>query len=727
MNNRFNLILYLICISSALLIISGCGSNGTNSGDPVTSEQNAIGFVECYICHADGVLARFVDRNIFSTWQNGPHGNNESIDEAHQHVDLHPDNPGFPYYGYSGIGVDPSCTLECHDQLGDGMLIEDFYIQEGNEYLGRVNRPLIACESCHGGGEEHFGIKPVEYPIPDPSRCAQCHNDKFPDGHLQYHPEGDRIIEDYLVSPHAHSINEHNYVDENETDVRARCSRCHTDEGARVYTAFVTGTESRSELMNLIDDKEDIENATPVQCKTCHDAHDPHKLLGDKIEGLPDTWSSEFKTCTACHQLLKLDGSLNTEAYHDPSVNTFGNLDEIITDTHYAKPGDFSGERGVNIADIAGYSMDFSSERVCRNCHNQHIADNTRNRQWAESGHAEKTALGAWAHYNWSGRADCQRCHTTSGVIAFTDANRTGTDYSAPLEEDPLWKPEMLQCRGCHSDNTGKIRNPGPITTEYTNAPYTYPDIDESNICMACHTARESGESINNSTDNFSDKGFINSHYLTAGGTLFTVTGYEFSGSDYSNNSFYQHNQIGVNAFTGTGTRGPCIGCHLSSPEKHLFLPVKRDENGNITTLTSTICVNCHSGDFVFTAESLNEIKNSLHEALEALEVQLENSGYTFLGGYPYFANRDWTSVADPSGRNNMGAAFNFNLLEHDPGAYAHNSFYTKRLIYDSIDWLDDNKLNDSVAVTLDSALHSGTDYQEGAKSYILSASSGRS
>jgi hypothetical protein len=40
-----------------------------------------------------------------------------------------------------------------------------------------------------------------------------------------------------------------------------------------------------------------------------------------------------------------------------------------------------------------------------------------------------------------------------------------------------------------------------------------------------------------------------------------------------------------------------------------------------------------------------------------------------------------------------MGAAFNLNLLHHDYGAFVHNRFYTKRLIYDSISWLYDNNV----------------------------------
>jgi hypothetical protein len=40
-------------------------------------------------------------------------------------------------------------------------------------------------------------------------------------------------------------------------------------------------------------------------------------------------------------------------------------------------------------------------------------------------------------------------------------------------------------------------------------------------------------------------------------------------------------------------------------------------------------------------------------------------------------------------------------MLHFEPGAYVHNSKYVKRLIYDSIDWLDDNKLNYSAGTTI--------------------------
>jgi hypothetical protein len=81
----------------------------------------------------------------------------------------------------------------------------------------------------------------------------------------------------------------------------------------------------------------------------------------------------------------------------------------------------------------------------------------------------------------------------------------------------------------------------------------------------------------------------------------------------------------------------------------------------------------------------------------------------------------DTDATGNTTGRNNMGAAFNFNLFEHDPGAYAHNRYYVKRLIYDSLDWLDDNTLNYSVGTTLTTDCNTAPKaWCDNAKTYLL-------
>jgi hypothetical protein len=47
-----------------------------------------------------------------------------------------------------------------------------------------------------------------------------------------------------------------------------------------------------------------------------------------------------------------------------------------------------------------------------------------------------------------------------------------------------------------------------------------------------------------------------------------------------------------------------------------------------------------------------------------------------------------------------MGTAFNLQLLTKEPGAYAHSRIYTQRLIFDSIDWLQNGTLTGSIIVS---------------------------
>ena len=50
------------------------------------------------------------------------------------------------------------------------------------------------------------------------------------------------------------------------------------------------------------------------------------------------------------------------------------------------------------------------------------------------------------------------------------------------------------------------------------------------------------------------------------------------------------------------------------------------------------------------------------------------------------------------SGMNTMGALFNNSMLGAEPGAFVHRPLYAKRLVYDSIEWLMQNKSQTNVA-----------------------------
>jgi hypothetical protein len=538
----------------------------------------------------------------------------------------------------------------------------------------------------------------------------------------------------------------------------SNCGRCHnpTDDGANL--AFYVGPGSDTGLRDV------------VGCEACHGGGSLHygvgPIGGPKLGefAMPATagQSSQFNTCTQCH-------GVEAPLYH-------GQSERHIHDTH-----NDNASRAIG-SDIQGYVVRKSVDTACTDCHDPHTANmnGSVNRQWKASGHGDFTSE-AWKHYQWTAanRQACQRCHTATGAMNFLNdpANYDETQNVFSWLDDPATdrRSEVLYCYACHTDYQGGLRNPGALTIAYSNgASYQYPNSAGSNICLNCHTGRVSGDSIKNSTASFDNTGFLNSHYLAAGGVVFAAIGYHFEENgterDYSIPADDHHDKIGMGVQTGDAnfdavrhnyTSGPCVSCHFGSTDpNHLDSLTRHSDNTLSHTLSpltryaeddlalNPICVNCHTArgegsnaaiTWLGDDETAATLQGTTHKAryqaaLEALRVQLAQSGFHFGPSHPYFfqtadntasanAVRNWGDAT--TGKPNMGAAFNYNLLIHDPGGVAHNRRYTRRLIYDAIDWLDDGVLNYSVNETLNAAPHAGADYQASAIAYLLAADTG--
>ncbi|MDT8420436.1 MAG: cytochrome c3 family protein [Desulfuromonadales bacterium] len=744
MLRRILVLIFAILLSATLW---GCGSNRDSSGtqttggelgnDPVTGVAY-VGAATCIGCHAG-----------FS-WSE-----KEIADYlAGKHV-IHSD--------HITAESEPYC-LECHDAIGDGPGLESLIDPADVPAEGLA---AVGCENCHGAGGDHFGIGPIPVPSPDAATCGQCH-DTIPDSHIPHHPEAQGIFTKYTASRHATASVRNEAV----------CSKCHTDEGGRLYKDVTTVEQLEGMVLPQ-------PVGSSVQCRTCHNPHNAGGLLLEEIEDHGHVVASaEYATCITCH--MSEQGNPETREgiiYHEDRHM------RVIADTHYDNP------ETTDL--IEGYVLDHHEAaglRACLECHNVHAVEEIRadrgtttiNDQWASSAHGghllavkkevmqeyidadedrtvaqlvDMIAAGsqdsdpdeigfapAWVHYDWDAadRQGCQRCHTATGAKNFLNDPETYNPANNNFAHLEGWENvdgeitssgqnEMLYCWGCHSNNAGALRNPGPITEEYDPAVVvSYPDVAGSNVCMSCHLGRETGAVIKTKTG-FGNTGFVNSHYLTAGGQLFAETGYEYSGLNYNNVSYFVHDQIGTAAQPGTGENGPCVGCHMSAEQSHLFLPVEKDhDTGEILELTSTVCSNCHTP----TPTQLNLWKEEYLSSLEILRLALEDKGIFFLPGYPYFFKdvngdgivptpdytfdhdddpetdeiaednrsngfRDWTIGGTMEGMDVMGAAFNFNLLEHDPGGYAHNRYYVKALIWDSIDYIFDGELDGDVPAAI--------------------------
>jgi hypothetical protein len=648
--------LLISCSSSTPPAAGGGGGGGTV--DPLNE-----GVFKCYFCHyPDDAIERFAGMDIFEKWLNGTHGNNETIEPVDVKVNNHPDNFGFPYFAESSLGKaddctpgvdcseEPGCSLACHDQLGDGEWLEEAAL----DFVGLQNRPIIGCESCHVDGTEHANSAGlVTLPVPGPDICGDCHDVEFDFTSLALHPDPlDLPLLDIVIAD------------------------THFDDPAT----------------NNVD-------------------------LPNIIEGYTMDVTDE-QACIGCHDVHSVDNTINeqwAESAHAGNILTVKELAATGT-------GDIDEVNTVSAVGVTSASGDAWLHYDWDNTNNVGI-------------------FGPPLRF-------CQRCHTATGARNYLD-DPVGYDYNnndfSHLEgwtADPSGgnlttsgQNELLYCWGCHdSVSAGSVRDPGPLDADYlfednTN---TFPDVTASNVCIACHVGREGGKDVKAvdnpaAVPNITDQSFIDSHYLAAAGVLFKAIGYEYEGRDYANLFFFAHDEIGtvvadVEVRPGTGTSGPCVACHMNGAAvNHTFNVVEKDGSGVITGINADLCVTCHDGEHVLfvsqglvgemadiwdgvaavptvvtqpmaddAAADLEEEKEGFENALYALSAILKDRGFEWTSSHPYFSNTDWTAGGTYSydqARQILGAAFNLNMLLHEPGAYAHNRYYAKRLLIDSLDF----------------------------------------
>ena len=321
-----------------------------------------------------------------------------------------------------------------------------------------------------------------------------------------------------------------------------------------------------------------------------------------------------------------------------------------------------------------------TSRSTCSDCHFPSTVNTTNRHSWYSSAHAATHDL-PWTVNDFKTRSGCVQCHTTTGFVAYSSGKVTAAWGNAADKTK-----EVLTCKGCHSDiSTGVVRKVVPVAPYYEDPGYVNPDLGESNICMDCHSGRKNGKSITvllTANTDFTNVTINNSHFMPAGGTSFGVIGYHFPGRNYAGSS-PSHRQIGMGNSNNTGYNGPCVGCHKNGVFNHTFR----------VSAAVPICANCHGSSM--TDAKLSESKAAFNNALDILRAELAAKGFVYQPESPYFTNTNWGT--GQVGADTMGAAFNFLVFTLDPGAYAHNPSYAKQLILDSIDYLDNGIIDNSV------------------------------
>lgn len=436
----------------------------------------------------------------------------------------------------------------------------------------------------------------------------------------------------------------------------SQCTKCHSGN----TTALVGLYESSPHAVN---------NA----CQGCH-TDSPHVALPSPnvcADCHTDTSRHPFTitdTCTSCHNS------------HSTVVGSTAMPDGL----HY------------NNISTGMYPASYVTSRAaCANCHNNTAPNKAIRMQWRAAQHANITSMG-WIARDFKTLNGCVRCHTTTGFIAYSTGKVTA---AWGVSEDKT--KEVLTCIGCHSDSvTGAVRTMAQVTP-YPNDGFVTPDTGKSNICLPCHAGTNSGNSIKallQAQADFGNLGFVNPHYKAATGSLYGVAGYHFSGRSYTDEA--THNHLGIGDGSGT-----CVSCHRNSMNGHTF-------QGEVTP----VCATCHGTQMDET--SLHVDHNYFLNALEVLKAQLAAKGYVYSATSRSFNDTNWG--VGQAGADTMGAAFNYALLVSEPAAFTHNPKYAQELVIDSIDYLDNGRIDDSVAtLAVPALIASGAITQEVADSFV--------
>jgi hypothetical protein len=294
----------------------------------------------------------------------------------------------------------------------------------------------------------------------------------------------------------------------------------------------------------------------------------------------------------------------------------------------------------------------------------------------------------AFRHWDEDGAvpANCAKCHQADGLPQFL---AEGVNTSQAPSNSFL-------CTTCHTDFEEYGRYEIASVTFPSGAAVSMEDTD-SNLCISCHQGRTSTVTVDNAVrgleeDTVPERAlrFANIHYFAAGATLFgdEVQGaYQFADLDYLGQ--YKH----VPGF------GNCTDCHGTHE-----LAVQTDK-----------CYTCHAG-----VESLQAIRGPLSQAdydgdgdttegldgeiqtmAEKLYAAMQDYATTVIGtgivydshAYPYFfedTNGDGERNEGEPGFSAwtprlLKAAYNYQYVLKDPGAFAHNGKYVIQFLYDTL------------------------------------------
>jgi len=320
-------------------------------------------------------------------------------------------------------------------------------------------------------------------------------------------------------------------------------------------------------------------------------------------------------------------------------------------------PGE-DGTDGIDGVDGTDGTDGVAGNAVCLECHTLDVKEAVTD-LWAASLHGTSQTFypGSPTTVAYAGgRPDCAKCHSAEGFIETVWTGQDTTAAAIPL-------PTGIRCKACHdfhssldfeNEPNSAIRQTMPVTLIASGDVVEFSN-EESNLCMACHQAREDAPDDAVATAVIEIEEHWGPHHGPQANFINGLAGYEFRGE--------------VTSVVGGGPHD-CLGCHMGE--------VVGDTIGGHTWGASIeSCAQCHGTD-------IEDGKTQVQGLLAQLEDALFTAGMVDAEGH---AIEEVFYEADSA-----GALWNYIYIEEEASHGVHNLGYAIDLLTESITYMTATK-----------------------------------
>lgn len=657
--------------------------------------------------------------DYYEAWVNSPHADTEA--EA------------FNHWNDDGE-VEANCA-QCHSTPG----YRDYLGVDGSA-VGVVDSPaplgtVVSCDACHNSGTAT--LSSVTFPSgavvendTDAARCMVCHQGRSSGATVDARLEELGLTEDVdTVNAELGFINIHYYAAA-ATLYGSEVGGGYQYAGQRyeVQNEHVPGYDTcidchnphtlEVQITECADCHEDVESAEDLRFIRMQGSEVDYDGDGDAGEGIAEEIETLQELLYEAIQMyasevagaaIVYDSAAYPYFFNDTNAN--GSVDEgeaVFPNAYKSFTANLlkaTYNYQVTQKDPGGYAHNpqyhihllFDSITML----NQSLTDpiDMSEARRNSVGHFDTTAE-AFRHWDEDGEVSgsCVKCHTAEGLPMFLHNNAT-------IAVEPS---NSLACSTCHDSVVDFTLYTVDEVAFPSGARVSFGEGEESNLCLNCHQGRESTVSVNRAIsgagvgdDEVAESlTFRNIHYFAAGASLFgseAQGAYQYEGMEY--NGRFMH---------GEDAPQTCTECHyqheltLQVDEcEDCHEDVETQEDARLIRMLDDVELIDYDGDGDDEEPIADEIATLEDALLVAIQLYATETVGTSIAydahAHPYWyidTNGNGTADPDEVNRDNryvtwtpnlLRAAYNYQYVQKDPGAFAHNADYVLQVLYDSL------------------------------------------